>query len=225
MTIQEVFDKYLPIYNCLSQWTSFITLPDADTIVIVLPGGGSTCMTPSLYYTSNLAVERGHDIIWFEYEARFVKDPDRRSSLKNDVATFIYQLYVDGALDKYQRIVMVGKSIGTRAMGRFFHKYADPSNDLGLFKKMRSAKLMMLTPDFRDPDIVAALALMPSSLLIWAGEDMSDPDDITEPELLELHRVIGLKGADHGFDIEDDIAGSIQLISKIVDVYRRYLDD
>lgn len=225
MPIKDVFNKYVARFDCLSPWCRSYLQPEATTLVVVLPGGGSTCMAPPLYYTTNLAVERGYDVLNIEYESKYVMDKECSKLLRGDAARFLYQLLSDDGAQHYRNIVIVGKSFGTRVIARMLNSFTGPGKDAAFTEKVFAAKLMLLTPDFRDPDVVSALALMPASLLIWAGEDLSNPDDLADPGLLAKHRVIGLKGADHGFDIDGDIGGSIQLISQIVELCRGFLDD
>lgn len=179
-------------------------------LLIVLPGGGSTCHCPPLYYSTNLAMELGYDVLNIEYEFSYIEDSSRRPQLVEGIA-HILDAFQEQA--RYDHVAFLCKSLGCRILAKGM---------LGMLG-IKPKKVVLLTPDYTDPNIVNALAMMPSVLHIWAELDKSKPTDIANQNLLEGHRVLGMKGADHGFDIEGDIAASIDSIAQIVAEFRRFL--
>ena len=97
---------------------------DASTLAVLLPGQGYTARMPLFYYAEQIALERGWDVLSVDYAyppLAYDGDPAVRAR-RLDARKREIEADVDAAFDvglgqrDYDRVVLVGKSLGTRAM-------------------------------------------------------------------------------------------------------------
>ena len=116
---------------------------ETQQLAIILPGYGYRATMPVRYYSERLLVTRGADVLRVEYaydqQAGFstLPETDRSRWFIVDV-TASWEAAL--AQRDYQRITLVGKSIGTRAMGHL----------LDIDRRLRGAQCVWLTPLLRD---------------------------------------------------------------------------
>ncbi len=115
-----------------------------DHLAVLLPGLGYTLDMPLFYYAENVLLERGWDVLRVEYaytrsEFQTLPKPERDRWLLED-ATAAWRAGLEQRT--YERVVLVGKSLGTLAMGHLL-TMADPPPNVGavwltpLFSKER----------------------------------------------------------------------------------------
>jgi predicted alpha/beta-hydrolase family hydrolase len=91
-------------------------------IAIILPGMGYTSHMPLLYYPARLMLNRGADVLQLQYEYSRKDDfasldgEGKRRWLMTDVSKACRAVLERRS---YGKITLVGKSMGTRAMGHF----------------------------------------------------------------------------------------------------------
>lgn len=87
---------------------------------VVLPGAGYTCQMPLLYYPTRLLLGAGADVLQVEYaylgQAAFRALPDDEQE-RRFFADVEAALRTGAAQRAYGRLTLVGKSLGTLAMG------------------------------------------------------------------------------------------------------------
>lgn len=83
---------------------------ESDTLVVVLPGGFYTVEAPLLYYSVNIGIELGYDVIPMIYGSQAAK-----ANISDDdyvvIASEIIEVIKKAKL--YKRIIVIAKSMGT----------------------------------------------------------------------------------------------------------------
>ncbi len=112
---------------------------DADHVAILLPGIRYTCDMPLLYYPARLLLGLGADVLRIEYaydrraDFQAFADTERDRWFFTDVTAACHAVLAQRA---YRRVTLIGKSIGTLAMGRLLT--TDPA--------LAQAQAIWLTP-------------------------------------------------------------------------------
>ena len=97
-------------------------------LAVIFPGAGYHCDKPLLYYSKKLASNKNYEIIEADYDFReIVKDikEDAEATMKaldHGFERVVDQLK-DVKFDKYDKVVFIGKSIGTAIAARYNMTY------------------------------------------------------------------------------------------------------
>jgi hypothetical protein len=189
------------------------TRQDQETqhLGVILPGYGYRATMPVLYYPERLLVTRGADVLRVEYgydqQPGFptLSDTERSRWFHADVAASC-----DAALAQraYQRITLVGKSIGTRAMGHLLE-----TDD-----RFRGAQCVWLTPLLRDARLCdQVIRWRPRSLfVIGTADSQYDSDLLGDLELATQGQGLVVEGANHSLEIEGDVVESLHALEQMV---------
>lgn len=192
---------------------------NGDALGILLPGLGYNCDMPALYYAQNIFEHLGADILRVEYDYGTRADFQAASAgdqaiwIEEDVTAAHETVLAQGT---YRRVAIVAKSMGTKALG----------NLVGAGKLDEDAtRLIWLTPLLRDPLLYEQiLACRSRSLFVIGTRDPHyDPDRISKLPSSEEHSWLVVEGVDHGFDVLDDVASSIDALSRIVEAMAAFL--
>lgn len=182
-----------------------------DRRAVLLPGFGYTCDMPLFYYAENLLTERGWDVLRVEYaysrnpEFRQASDAERERWLFADVE----EAWRAGLAQRtYADVALIGKSLGTRAMGHLVT--TDDSSNI--------ARTVWLTPLLGQARLRGQIEQSTASSLFVIGT--ADPH--YDPAVLERlvaatgGEAVVVDGADHGMDIPGDPVASVQGLERIV---------
>jgi hypothetical protein len=194
---------------------------DSEThhLALVFPGFGYTVHMPVLYYPRRLLLERGADALLVEYDYRgrvdfrMPRDPERDHWFFDDVAAAC----AAGLKQRsYSGVTLVGKSLGTLAMG---YLLAEAS-------RLSGARCVWLTPLLRDDWLRAQMrrARGHSLFVIGTADSHYDPAYLEEVQLASGGESMVVQGADHSLEIEGDTVGSIRAMEQTVRVMQRFLD-
>ena len=192
-----------------------------DRLAIVLPGAGYSARMPLLYYTVNLFLDHGAEVLTVDYEYRSLaarNDPNFKQKLTEDV---IAAVQVALQQRHYQHVVLIGKSVGTRAMSWVL------SSKAHLFTNLPDLKTVWLTPIWSDPQIF-------QSMLNWEGKSLHiigtadrhyySPE--CEQRIAQSNKtVIAIPNADHSLDVDDDIKSSLDAIYIAVEAIGNFAFD
>lgn len=192
---------------------------EADRLAILLPGMGYSCDMPLFYYAQNVLEERGADVLRVEYayghrpdvQGRSAED-QRRRLLENAGAA--YRAGLDQR--RYRQLTLIGKSIGTLAMGRLLGETARPDADLSA---------VWLTPLIRNETLLAQMKTcqVRSLIAIGGGDPHFDPALLRELRSAMSAELVIVDEADHGLDIPCDVAGSIAAVASVIAALERFL--
>ena len=188
-------------------------------LAFVFPGLGYTAHMPVLYYPQRLLLEGGADVLLVEYDyreqanLRMPRDPERDRWFFDDVAAAC-----GAGLGQrpYTRVTLIGKSLGTLAMGYLLTEDA----------RLSRARCIWLTPLLRDDRLRAQMrqARGHSLFVIGTADSHYDPAYLEEVRLAPGGESVVIQGADHSLEIEGDTVGSIRAVEQTVRVMQRFLD-
>lgn len=185
-------------------------------VAIVLPGMGYTADMPVLYYPSRLLLDAGADLLVVEYAYNRRADftalpaPEREQWLFADVSAACRAAL---AQRPYQRVTLLGKSLGTLAMARLLA--AEPS--------LAGARTVWLTPLLNDDRVWAQLRRggRPAVVAIGTADRFYDATRIAGVRETPEAEVVIVDGADHSLELAGDVLGSLAAMERVLRAVRR----
>ena len=185
---------------------------------IILPGYRHSVDMADLHYAGRILLEGGADLLQVEYaynRTDFMKQPQSEQDkwISNDVFAIC-----DAALAhrSYRQITLVGKSLGTLAMG---HLLAED--------RFRSATCVWETPILTVEWLCSRIEqIHPRSLFVFGTADKFYQPDILERLVTVTNgRSVIIEGAHHGLEILDDIPKSLMALNQIVQALQEFLSE
>lgn len=188
---------------------------DTERLALVFPGYRYRCDGPLLYYPTTMLLSSGADVLLVEYTYDLL-DGWRKSNSETQKKW----LFADSAAAfqtackqrSYKQITLVGKSLGTQAMGHIIA--SEPA--------ARRASAVWLTPILTDPELGRQLGEFAnrSLLVIGSADDYYDGDQLeklrgrTGMEILVVpeanHMLEAGAGALHHIEILRSVMESVQ---------------
>lgn len=182
-------------------------------LAILLPGLNYNCDMPLLYYATEHLYERDVDTLRVDFaynrDETFLAETDenRLEWLQEDGRAAIdYGVQ----LGEYDRITIIGKSLGTISMG-----WANPID--------KPVRMAWLTPSIGGAGLRAQMVNCkhPSFCLIGTKDRVYSEALIEELANME---VAVIDGADHGFSHADGTAASVRVVLEAVEALTNWLD-
>jgi hypothetical protein len=189
----------------------------AKSIALILPGLRYTCDMPLLYYTTELLLNKGFDILqlWADYNIPGFEDSTQAEQAQHLLQDSQALLNAVNHAHTYDRMLMVGKSIGTLSM-TFILNMADTS-----IKR----ETIWLTP-LLNLEPVAHKVQKLSTPVYLAGSTSDptfDPGIVAQIQAMPNATLDLIKNADHSLEIPGDPYKSIQALSQVVTSLRSFL--
>ena len=189
-----------------------------DHLAVLLPGFGYTLDMPLFYYAENLLLERGWDVLRIEYayntrpEFQTLPKPERDRWLLAD-ATAAWRAGL--SQQPYERVVLIGKSLGTLAMGHLL-TMADPPPNVGA---------VWLTPVLSVERLRQQVSQYggPSLFVIGTADPHFEPVVLEKMQAATTGEAVIVKNADHGMDIPGDPIASVRAVERVVEALGRFL--
>jgi pimeloyl-ACP methyl ester carboxylesterase len=185
---------------------------------IILPGYRHSADMADLHYAGRILLEQGADLLRAEYayyRSDFMTQPD--SEQDKWISSDVFAICNAALLHwPYNRITLVGKSLGTIAMG---HLLADG--------RFQSAVCVWSTPLLTLEWLRARIEqIHPRSLFITGTSDkFYQPDVLTHLESVTNGRTVVIEGANHGLEIPGSISGSLAGLNQIVQALQEFLGE
>jgi predicted alpha/beta-hydrolase family hydrolase len=189
-----------------------------DHLAVHLPGFGYTLDMPLFYYAQNLLLERGWDVLRVEYayntrpEFQTLPKPDRDQRLLAD-ATAAWSAGLSQRT--YERVVLIGKSLGTLAMGHLLTTADLPPN----------VGAVWLTPLLTEERLRQQISQYggPSLFVIGTADPHFDPVVLEDMQVATIGEAVVVKNADHGMDIPGEPIASVRAVERVVEALGRFL--
>jgi predicted alpha/beta-hydrolase family hydrolase len=187
-------------------------------LAVLLPGFGYTLDMPLFYYAQNLLLERGWDVLRVEYaynthpEFQTLSEMERNQWLLADT-TAAWRAGL--GQQTYDRVVLIGKSLGTLAMGHLL-TMADPPPNVGA---------VWLTPLLAEERLRQQISQYggPSLFVIGTADPHFDPVVLEKMQVATIGEAVVVRNADHGMDIPGDPIASVRAVERVVEALSRFL--
>jgi predicted alpha/beta-hydrolase family hydrolase len=189
-----------------------------DHLALLLPGYGYTLDMPLFYYAEKLLLERGWDVLRVEYayntrpEFQTLPKSERdRWLLADTTAAWRAGL----GQRAYERVVLIGKSLGTMAMG-YMLTMADPHPNVGA---------VWLTPLLGEERLRQQIQQYggPSLFVIGTADPHFEPVVLEKMQVATIGEAVVVRNADHGMDIPGDPIASVRAVERVVEALSRFL--
>jgi pimeloyl-ACP methyl ester carboxylesterase len=183
---------------------------------IILPGYRHSADMADLHYAGRILMEQGADLLRAEYlyyQTDYLNqtESDQNQRISEDVFAVCNACL---AFRPYKKITLVGKSLGTKAMGFLL---ADG--------RFQNADCVWSTPPLTTEWLRSRIEQVhPRSLFIFGTAD-----DYYKPEILQHlvsftnGRSVVIKGANHGLEVPESISRSLQGLGQIVRGLQEFL--
>ena len=185
-------------------------------LAVVLPGLAYTCRSPALYYPTLLLLDGfGADVLWVEYDyfwrPGFSELPEREQdrSLFADAEAALRCALSRGT---YERLTLMGKSLGTRAMARLLADDTAPPPG--------RVEAVWMTPLLSEDSVRERMRERGVRSLAIVGT--ADPQ--YAPEALVGVEHVAIEGADHGLEIRGDAWGSLKALERVLRDIEAFVD-
>ena len=187
-------------------------------IAVLFPGFGYTVQMPLMYYPGRLLVESGADVLLVGYN--YSQRPDFHSASADERDLWLRADTIaayEAALTQrnYDRVTLVGKSIGTRAIGHL----------LVTQERLPSPQCVWLTPILGNERLCAQIKQRPHRALFVVGTADShyDPVKLAEVQQATGGEAVVIENADHSLEIAGDIVKSIRALEGIIAEMQKFL--
>ncbi len=196
----------------------FLRQKDAtDHLAVLFPGYQYTTGMPLLYYPGLMLLEHGADVLRVEYTYsqqpgfQGLPEGERAAQLRADATAAI-----DAALaaHPYQRITLVGKSIGTRVLG-----------EIAADVRLAAARIIWLTPLFSSDALYAQAkaAPQPGLFVIGSTDPAYHPARFAELAARPGSRGLVIPGADHSLEIAGNFWASLDALHSMLAALEAFL--
>lgn len=183
----------------------------AKHLVIFFPGFNYHCDMPLFFYLRSLFLERGADVFQIEYVYHLIPgfeqlpEAERNIWVGSDISAACNVILSQRS---YERITLVGKSLGTLAMAYLF------ASD----NRFAKAEAVWLTPLVKNEKLRMRIKqTKPKSLFIAGGvdehNDLALLDELREATNGE---VMFLPGLNHHLEVEGSLWGSLEKLEQIL---------
>ncbi|HOG45210.1 MAG TPA: hypothetical protein PLB78_01075 [Anaerolineae bacterium] len=185
---------------------------------VIFPGWGYTADRPVLYYPGLLLLDRGADLLRVEYN--YVRRPDYLAATEADreewlIADVSAALEAGLAQRAYSEVTLVGKSIGTLAMGHL----------LAGQPRLEGARALWLTPLLRNERLLEQIGRWGGRSLFVAGtaDPHYDPARLEAAVAATHGRQLRIDGADHSLEIAGNTLQTVEAMLKVVRAVEMFL--
>jgi hypothetical protein len=185
---------------------------------IVFPGWGYTADRPVLYYPGLLLLDRGADLLRVEYQ--YARRPEYLAAEAGERERWLIE-DVTAALEaglgarEYDEITLVGKSIGTLAMGRL----------LASDGRLKGARAIWLTPLLREERLLAQIRQWGGLSIFVAGtaDPHYDPAGLEAAVAATQGRQVRIEGGDHSLEIAGSVVQTVEAMEKVMRALEMFL--
>ncbi|MFW9787431.1 MAG: hypothetical protein ACFFE2_04285 [Candidatus Thorarchaeota archaeon] len=196
----------------------FRQFTDTKRVALVFPGLAYNTTMPLLHYTIKAILASGLNVLAIDYDysnnSEFLElsMQARADWMIRDVEAAIR---IVTEVEKQEISCLVGKSLGTLALGHLLETYED----------LREAKTIWLTPLIKNPELMEQmLSYMKDAVLVIGTKDAHyDSDLIDRLNATTLLSGVVVEGANHSLEIEGDVTKSLRVLMQIVTIIQQFL--
>jgi hypothetical protein len=187
-------------------------------LAVLFPGLTYRNTLPVMHFSRLLMLSRGADVFAVNYaydRARGFRDSSDREQLEWIAADGRAALATALGLGSYGRVTVIGKSLGTLAMG-----WAVPDEP-----RLAGADLVWLTPSLRRNGLSERmLSFKQRSIIVIGTRDPAYDEPLIEEFREGGIEVVVVPDADHGLERQGDALGSVAALGEMVHHVSAWLD-
>ncbi len=189
-----------------------------EHLAVLFPGFGYTGDMPLLYYPRQVLLASGADVFVVGYN--YSQRPDFLSASGEERASWLRADTIAAyetarAQRSYEKLTLVGKSIGTRAIGHL----------LSTEERLPSLTCVWLTPILRSERLCAQIKQRPHRALFVVGDADSHyvPGKLAEVQEATAGQTMVIENADHSLEVKGDVVESIHILERIIKAMETFL--
>ncbi|WP_281202739.1 alpha/beta hydrolase [Cytobacillus kochii] len=182
---------------------------DSNSLAIILPGMGYTAQAPLLHYSTGVFLQKYFDVLQvnYQYNNKVYDDftmEEISEAIKLDVKTVLDDVLANKT---YENFYLIGKSLGTIAMGYELNREC-----------YENAKAIWLTPLIQREDVFGAMVRSKNKSLCIIGD--KDPCYIEErySKVIENQNVTSvlIPNVNHGLEYDGNTVESIDVLKGVI---------
>jgi predicted alpha/beta-hydrolase family hydrolase len=183
---------------------------------IILPGYRHSADMADLHYVGRILMEQGADLLRVEYlyyQTNYLSqsESDQNQRISEDVFAVCNACL---AFRPYDKITLVGKSLGTKGMGFLLGD-----------ERFQKANCVWSTPPLTTEWLYSRIEqVRPPSLFIFGtADDYYNPEKLSHLVDVTNGRAVIIEGANHGLEVPESIPASLQGLGQIVQGLQEFL--
>lgn len=183
----------------------------SDKVCFMFSGTGYTYEKPLLYYSTELMLELGYDVVQVCYSfdsQQFEQEPEAISAMVYNAANSIVEYVL--STKSYTEAVYIGKSLGTLPITDF---YMQQSSSI-------PSRYVLLTPLLSLKHVMKNLLGKQAFLAIGTADPHYSKESL---EQLSSHELAIVENADHSLEIANHTVESVILCQSLLTGLKAYL--
>ncbi|MFJ6210375.1 hypothetical protein [Lysinibacillus sp. NPDC092081] len=184
---------------------------ESDKVCFMFSGTGYTYEKPLLYYSTELMLELGYDVVQVCYafnSQQFEQGPEAISAMVYTAVNPIVGYILN--TKSYTEAVYIGKSLGTLPITDFYMQQASPV----------PSRYMLLTPLLSLDHVMKNLLGKQAFLAIGTADPHYSKESL---EQLSSHELAIVENADHSLEIANRTVESIIICQSLLTKLKAYL--
>lgn len=189
----------------------------ANTLAMILPGMRYTCDMPLLYYTTETLLIKGYDVLqlWADYDQPEFQKSTQAEQAQCLMGDSLALLETVEGNNRYQRLILVGKSLGTLSMTFL----------LNMNENLTKETTIWLTPLLNLAPVAQAVQnLKAQAFLAGSSSDSTfDAEAVNQIQSMSNVTVEVVADADHSLEIPDNMEKSVLVLSQVMNSLNSFL--
>ncbi len=185
----------------------------SEKLAIIFPGIGYTCHMPLLYYTAEILLQKGFDVLLIEYNYNNgdfgLLSEEKKLQWLNFDADAAYNSIMNNSY--YKRVVLVGKSLGSFALARLNEQHG-----------IRNS--IWLTPSLQRDHLYKVMRKHArDGLFVIGTEDPAYQKEKVDELKKSGGSLLVVPDANHSMEIEDNTYKSIDSLVKVLKAVDKFI--
>ncbi|MEB2302074.1 hypothetical protein LAV72_20930 [Lysinibacillus xylanilyticus] len=184
---------------------------ESDRVCFMFSGTGYTYEKPLLYYSTELMLELGYDVVQVCYtfdSQQFEQEPEAISAMIYNAANPIVEYILSAK--SYTEAVYIGKSLGTLPITDFYMQRVSSV----------PSRYVLLTPLLSLDHVMKNLLGKQAFLAIGTADPHYSKERLG---LLSSHELVTVENADHSLEITNHTVESVILCQSLLTELKAYL--
>lgn len=185
---------------------------DRDILVVILPGGKYTTFAPLLYYSYNVSLQSGYDVLAIDYGYQKT-DKD----VEFNETTYLHLIKETGEAirkclnqKKYAKVIFIGKCLGTYIQNQLINEFINYEQ-----------KHIFITP---WPDCIKGIISTNSMVIVGTNDVCFKKEHISKVANFKNVALKLIEGANHDLE-KDDYKESLKILMEVSEYIYDFIND